>query len=250
MHPLKFFDTKVGHALHDLPYLYDFSSCPVDLIATVPGDQPGRITRAPSSTHYKQLYGPQRFSAVMASKTGHPTSQLPPSVLSPTDTFVIQQTSVGTKMSVPFIEQLARNYFVEDDRVTATMPHVLQNTCIVWPTEEFMWMAYRKSVGAPKTNISGTGYSGTCFLMPKYFHETDQEVLSQFAQYAPAADVIIDDGNSRIPRQPHIKTYARLLSDKTTRAVVGDGGEVSNVNGIAWFMLTSACISRGAQGYM
>jgi len=157
IHPVKFLRDFANFSLHDLPYLWDFSAAAVDLVATVPGDHRGRITNPPEREKYVPLYGPQRFAALMADKLSPSSSSysLPPSSLSNADAFVLQQTSIGTKLHVNFVEQLSRSYFAQDDRRESTMEHVMENARIVWPEEVYMRECSRKARGGklPKSNM-------------------------------------------------------------------------------------------------
>lgn len=49
---------------------------------------------------------------------------------------------------------------------------------------------------------------------------------------------------------PHIKTYTRLLNNNYLRSYDASSSTIQNdIDGFGWIMLTSACLSRGAQGY-
>ena len=49
---------------------------------------------------------------------------------------------------------------------------------------------------------------------------------------------------------PHIKTYTRLLIKEVLPSCETSSSTIQNgVDGFGWIMLTSACLSRGAQGY-
>ena len=82
------------------------------------------------------------------------------------------------------------------------------------------------------------------FFSSDGFNQSDRACLSQMSLYEPC-----EPSPLPIALSPHIKKYFRLLNGKTGEDDDdhNDRGEGSNY--LAWMMLSSACLSRGAQGF-
>lgn len=97
---------------------------------------------------------------------------------------------------------------------------------------------------------------GILFLHPEIFAKMEPDIQSRFFTYevtqAPQLQSVVN-------KTPHIKTYSRLMQKPSTPKPAEDGAaqdkEVSaaalsscTCYHLAWTWLTSACLSRGAQG--
>jgi hypothetical protein len=107
----------------------------------------------------------------------------------------------------------------------------LANIEVIWPSMDFVARTahtYSKRTSLPNIEMPSFG-----FFSSDAFNESDLLCLQRLKRYEIAAPEMIS-----IPTLPHIKTYARLLD-----------GEDRTKNYLAWAMLTSACLSKGAQGF-
>ena len=151
-----------------------------------------------------------------------------------------------------YMEQLTRNYMGEDDR-TASDDYAMERASIIWPTDGFSKECYARRIWAPVSHIAKAGYTGGMFLNPKQFEEMADDVKGLMKIYEPNP-CVGEDLNGEHYRIPHIKTYSRVMSevvkDKFLRDAKGVTAKFGDSLPVSWFMLTSACLSRGAQGYM
>lgn len=232
-------------SLHHFPRMYEFETSQVHLISTVPGFHPNNVDSdhlvrsSSSSLGFRVHYGSQRVAYILDKITEkskrkrklsekQPGHWLPSTLLSKNDKFIIQTTSIGSKWSSFELQDLMHHYMGENE---SDIDDPLANVEVIWPSMECMArtaQAYSKLTPLPNADMSGF-----CFFSSEAFNESDLLCLQRLKRYEPSSPEIIT-----VPALPHIKTYARLLQK--------DG---KNKKHLAWAMLTSACLSKGAQGF-
>jgi len=138
--------------------------------------------------------------------------------------------------------------------------NVLDRMDVVWPSMEFI-ESLNASISQTRKNNSLSKKkccTTTTFLSTKSFNSIDLACISRMVQYepCPSLPVLLQS----LP--PHIKTISRILGEpqNTTSQSNITNDEYHNeqkkmrkegtntVSDFAWIMLTSACLSRGAQG--
>ena len=207
---------------------------------------------------------------------------IPDWLLSDEDRLVLQPTSIGSDWTVRNLSHVVRSYLGQEqsqqqEESEESDADLLNRLDIVWPTEDYMRQVIRQQQeqqqhlgkDSPNTIVSTTsmrleGFAckndgegeggdddveverengGHLFLSSETFNKIDLDCLSRMVMYEPS-----------IPHQrhanmlvPHFKSVARLFqgSDYRLRKEYGCG-KCQEI--FSWFMLTSACLSRGAQG--
>ncbi len=239
--------------IDDVRKKYRFDRASVHLVSTVPGIHPGRF----SSHHLRQmpnkswriLYGPQRVADVLA-RLGESNIQsscenrnhiaanpwLPSNILSSKDRFVVQTSSFGSKWISSGVESLVRQYMGHDKHGACDDSEIdfIENLDLIWPTMDFM-----DNINEHHQKLSNG--KGDCshfvFLSSEGFNNTDLAIASQMKLYEHCTP-----SPSPMVMTPHMKTYARLLVEDR------NPGSTEH-NKLAWIMLSSACFSKGAQGF-
>ncbi|KAI2510685.1 hypothetical protein MHU86_3796 [Fragilaria crotonensis] len=237
---------------------FSFQDSQVHLIATIPGDHHGKF----GITHLGRkdgmptfLYGAQRVADVMERLTS-PKDQnikpwLPPQLLSNDDRLILQPTSLGGYWTASDMATLGRTYMGRD----AGDSKILESMDIMWPTNDFIQKSVRKptpsielctKVLVPSTPASeseeSNGASGYIFLASHVFNTIDVNVISRMVQYSHS-----NPNQVSSLRAPHFKSYARLF-EGNEYALRRDHGVGKAAEMFSWFLLSSACLSRGAQG--
>ena len=238
---------------------FSFQDAQVHLIATIPGDHHGKL----GVTHLGRkdgmptfLYGAQRVADIMerlsnpkdpnVSKPWFPSSEL----LSDEDRLILQPTSLGGYWTASNMANLARTYMGRDTRDS----EILDNMDIMWPANDFIQTCVRKKrplvagtkleslVTTESEREESNGTSGFIFLASHIFNTIDVNVISRMVQYTHSNPNQISS-----LRAPHFKSYARLFEGNEyalrSKHGVGKAAEI-----FSWFLLSSACLSRGAQG--
>ncbi|EEC49115.1 predicted protein [Phaeodactylum tricornutum CCAP 1055/1] len=250
--PMGFCRQELGwNSLRDLTKHFDFSKAQVHLVATIPGDRLSK-TASPS-----ELFGRQRVSAVMKRLSQGPTPRLPPILRSEDDRLIVQPTSLGSEWTRANMTEVVRSYLGHEDRDVSKVrdAQVFPRLDILWPTERFM-KAYRTGFagrGSPASVVCiGDAFDtkelvlfkeneGYLFLSSDTFSKIDLSCLSRMAQY----EVSVPLQRSCLP--PHIKSICRLFQGNDYR-LRQDYGLPKSEEIFSYFLLTSACLSRGAQG--
>jgi hypothetical protein len=232
-------------SLHNFPNMYEFETSQVHLISTVPGFHPNNVDSdhlvksSSSSLGFRVHYGSQRVADILDKVTEksklqrkisgkRPGPWLPSTLLSKNDKLIIQTTSIGSKWTSLELQDLMHHYMGESE---SDIDDPLGNVEVIWPSMDFMArtaQAYSKL--APLPNIDISGFS---FFSSEAFNESDLLCLQRLKRYEPSSPEMIT-----VPALPHIKTYARLLER-----------DEKDKKHLAWAMLTSACLSKGAQGF-
>jgi hypothetical protein len=176
----------------------------------------------------------------------------------------MQPTSFGGLWQEASLSELIRLYYdYGTHSANATSPgrahHLLEQTDIVWPTREYMSEVNHRgkkniprvpspdSVASIKTEtalgaVSSDTDGSFVFLSSISFNTIDFACISRMCMFEPSYP-------SQTPsnRSPHIKSFARVFEGDEYQLRKRYGLEKAEEY-MAWFMLTSACLSRGAQG--
>lgn len=251
------------HAAKSLRDGWDYNQAQVDLIPHIPGDYP--MERGSDEMF---CYGRQRVHQILQRRS----VTLPR--LSSEDRILVQPTSLGADWNVENLSQVIQSYLPKSK--VDMHDSILTRLDIVWPTDDWIQeirqgnepspsphtvdlsnvelevtrqehsslflsvslqcsmyscdhveTLYHKSSISFLVSISGTKKSDT-------FNRTDSSVLARMVQWEPTAQ----HTEASSPRVPHFKSAARLLHHRPSGVS----------EGFAWFILTSACLSQGAQG--
>lgn len=246
-------------SLLELSQRYDFEAAQVYLIPTIPGEYSNnRMNERKNKSSKgnkeppKLLWGRQRVESILQQKQ---------SLASSMDRLILQPTSFGADWTCSEMVHVCRSYMLghapdspTDDR------HFLERLDIVWPPQEAIhsWLngvrktieeddvkrsRYKRrspsSVVVESTNGGVGGQPCVLFLSADTFNRIEMGCLSQMAIYEtsgpPQRDPFL---------VPHIKTISRLLANNdNVRRCYGVAQDY-----LSWSMLTSACLSHGAQG--
>ena len=246
--------------LDDLEGRYAFEEAQVHLVPTVPGDHRGRHTAATDGAGRVRLFGPQRIADVVARiRRGEGDGRGGSLYLAPFGRLLLQSTSFGGRWSGKNFDDVARSYMGSDDRSkNATRENAGQDISpgsgardiadsvdIVWPSQRYLddvstMQAKRRRL----KDVDAVGQTSDpvddcrghfCFFPTQSFNTSDLSVISRMVQFENAVPSQLP-----WPISPHIKSVALLLD----RNVASNRFE----DAFAWFLLTSACFSRGAQG--
>ena len=248
---------------------YQFQDSQVHLIAHVPGDHPGRhtLTHLGKNGNRKQrnlLYGPQRMADIIdrLSHSGkHGEAWIPENFHSEKDRFIVQTTSFGGYWTRENMTQLVKSYFGLEQHGTSLEGGcdvaILNQMDIIWPTMKFMKTIHDRleaarspspesvlkldiKISTPVSAKDDIVSSGFVFLSSVAFNTIDLPCISRMSTYEPSSP------NQITPwRAPHFKSYLRLLESNKEILCKNYGKTEEN---LSWFLLTSACLSRGAQG--
>ena len=256
--------------LDDLWKRYCFENAQVHLIPTVPGDWTGPRRRQRNKTNPQQtlsLYGPQKVAEILAKirrkdkklqKSGKPPSFISTS----SDRLSVQATSFGGYWTRQNMEAICKSYLGPaslmhqvkgdpnddtDEDADSVSCDILDSLDIYWPS-----MSFFKSIAEQKTKRRKLDETVEeeikdyakhdpmkgfyCFHSSQNFNTNDLSVISRMIQYVPPETPQIP-----VVLCPHIKTVARILGDYYEN-------DSRFEHAFSWFMLTSACLSRGAQG--
>lgn len=256
--------------LDDLWKRYCFEDAQVHLIPTVPGDWTGPRRRKGNKSNPQQtpsLYGPQKVAEILAKirrkdkrlqKSGKP----PRFIFTSSDRLSIQATSFGGYWTRQNMEAICKSYLGPvslthqvkgdpdddtDEDADSVSCDILDSLDIYWPSMSFFKsIAEQKSkrrkldetveqeIQAYAKHDPMKGFY--CFHSSQNFNTNDLSVISRMIQYVPPKTPQIP-----VVLCPHIKSVARILGDYYEN-------DSRFEHSFSWFMLTSACLSRGAQG--
>mmetsp|Transcript_17221 Transcript_17221/g.19932 ORF Transcript_17221/g.19932 Transcript_17221/m.19932 type:complete len:867 (+) Transcript_17221:123-2723(+) len=259
--PTNFIKKYLGlSSLNEFRRNYRFDKACVNLVSTVPGYHPGRF----STKHLSKIsgeseerfdrrifYGPQRVSDILHRCK---LQNWLPSDDAKNDKLIFQTTSFGSHWKNNQFIYLIKQYMALDGDLSCIEDQaddVLKQAHIVWPTKKEM-KRIRNNTKANFGDMSDEDPPEDgqhfVFLSTEAFNEIDLSVLSCMTQYeVPKLSPI------NFSLSPHIKTYARVMHSK--KKYVNGFQKMIHKNkknedtDLAWVMLTSACLSRGAQGY-
>jgi hypothetical protein len=240
------------NTLDDFREAFRFEDAQVHLIATVPGEHGG--TR--SVTHLGRrdgratfLYGAQRVFDILHrlrdSKYGTPWIPAD-ALLSEDDRIICQPTSLGGRWTTSDMATLIRMY---TGITSANNLELLDRMDIIWPSFSFFqslatrWDERKKDPSlSDEETINFNNVGGYFFLSSESFNTIDVNVITRMVQYENNYPYPLSS-----PRVPHFKSYARIFegNDFSLRKNYGVG-KAAEI--FPWFLMTSACLSRGAQG--
>jgi hypothetical protein len=262
--PSTFLEKYLNLKLEDLPLAYAFETANVDLVSVVPcrrkflrsfdlkeGEEVEAL-RIPTvvpdgacvtcrlhelyqsnSGPFDVTYGAERCLELLE-RHKHKIRQLGSS-----DRVIWQPTSIGKGMQIQ-----ALNYYMD-----CFMPDDMDTWSKI---EDKKQKLSRLSLIWPEETLSGT--SGLCFFTPEILMNMDEEVLEQMVTYVPWTNFAADS-KEVLDHSIHIKSIARLLSDTeegTDETIASQSLPpftcACKCRKLAWFLLTSACMSEGAQG--
>jgi Tyrosyl-DNA phosphodiesterase len=245
----------------DLERVFDFSKAQAKLVPTVPGDyQVNDATNVtgPTTTARKLLYGQERVADCLKHVS------LPPSLLTDQDRLIFQPTSFGGDWNQRNMAYLVRSYLGEQQNSEMRDRTLLERLDIVWPTDHFVREASRNPAGrstplAIAERSNGFNMNGrsknldttteadrmeqAClFLSSETFNKIDLTCLNRMVMFEPS-----NPPQQPVVLSPHFKSVARLFHGSDYR-IRRDYGASKCEEYFSWFLLTSACLSRGAQG--
>jgi hypothetical protein len=252
--------------LRHLERNFDYSKSQVHLVATVPGDQEGRLSRHHNHASQSEApehfyYGRQRIAHLLKELSGSRQPWLPPILLHKEDRLVFQPTSFGADWNRSNMSEMVRSYLGLDDD-PGTDKNLLERLDIVWPTGDFMHevlgtVAGRQSPDSvtaaeagflpaasldPDTLKDEEANKAFIFLSSEAFNKIDLSCLSQMVMFEPSVP-----SQHPLTLPPHFKSVVRLCEGNDYRLRKDYGFKKCEEN-FSWFLLTSACLSRGAQG--
>jgi len=162
-------------------------------------------------------------------------SILLPRPLDAKDIFIAQPTSIGAKLKKLFIESFLDHYMPEN--------HVVNwdpQWRLVWPTMDFEQIHLASSSTSFLTSPSRV----LLFLNPASFDNMEEGIKSKFTTFVPNRAPKIQPITSVMG--PHTKLYMRLMGQPIV--AMSPSSDACSCCELAWCLLTSACLSRGAQG--
>jgi hypothetical protein len=183
--------------------------------------------------------------------------------LSDQDRLIIQPTSFGGNWKQGNFTNLIRLYFVHGisdgtDTSFGRTERFLGQTDILWPSLDYMNEVNqnRSQVRVPSPDsvanavnpdddvatASGKPHGSFLFLSSVAFNTIDLACLSRMSMFEPSIP-----SQTVTNRAPHIKSFARVFEGNEYQLRKDYGVEKAE-ECLSWFMLTSACLSRGAQG--
>jgi hypothetical protein len=122
-----------------------------------------------------------------------------------------------------------------------------ENWRLVWPSDQYMrdihqsLSAICNPLFSPSSSSSFADYpQEVLFFEPKTFALMEPDIQSQLYCYSCNTSLI---NNHRVP---HIKSYTRVYHNQESDKKEAD--KKCGCYPVAWSVLTSACLSRGAQG--
>jgi len=249
---------------------YRFQDSQVHLIAHVPGDHKGRHTLAHLGKNFNRkqrsfLFGPQRVSDIVErlSESGkHGKAWIPEWLHSEQDRLIVQTTSFGGYWTRENMTLLVQSYFGCETFGTSLEggcdEGLLNQMDIIWPTMKFMKNVYDQwkpnrllspEYGVAELDLDTTidqpakdevVAAGFVFLSSTTFNTIDIRCISRLSTYETSNPNPLSS-----IRAPHFKSYIRLLG-RNREQLGQEYGEAEE--NFSWFLLTSACLSRGAQG--
>jgi Tyrosyl-DNA phosphodiesterase len=286
--PLEFLQKYMGFNSFDhLVRNYQFDKAQVHLIATVPGDYHGRtrVRHLGSDPNAREfLYGRQRVADIIARLSTTTSEWFPEMLMTKHDRLILQPTSFGANYTRRDMADIVRSYLGYDVNTEENErdlkrrqkgswlfenhsdQSLLERLDIVWPSKKLVDTVVRchsksltvspRSVGDPDSDNqlfhskeeqaqkyahAPSDHSRFLFLSCRVFNTTEMSCLSQMVMYEPSVP------EQRPPLIPHIKSVSRIFG--------GDEGKMRSDYGLdkaesyfSYFILTSACLSHGAQG--
>jgi len=274
----RFVDRDIS--LQNLSNRYHFEEAQVHLVSTVPGDYPGQVPvvqgRRPQMT-----YGANRVESILkridATGLGKSLNDgrpwIPETLRDKRDQLLIQPTSLGGNWKQDDLEALVEAYLCDEFEKKDDASSIIERLNIIWPDFDYFhrmkasrratWKkclaqegitkeAHQKQRKGKDRNaaqalLEDKSWSGDMFvfLSSEAFSKLERSVIGRMSLFQMS-------NNMRENLMPytsvalHIKSVCRLLKfsgKERCEKKNEDEGEY-----IQWFLLTSACLSKGAQG--
>eukprot|EP00980_Cylindrotheca_fusiformis_P029815 scaffold23891_cov132-Cylindrotheca_fusiformis.AAC.10 len=162
------------------------------------------------------------------------------------DSLILQPTSIGNDLRVRNLAHIGKSYL--GCQPTEGNHSVLDRMTIVWPSLQFIASASSAGLGEQqvasklsifdekKTTRGEEPSSNFVFLSAAGFNSCDMDCLCRLAQFEVSNPI------QRAQKVvPHFKSIARICQNR--KLCEGKGKDT-----FSWFLLTSACLSLGAQG--
>jgi len=270
-----------GLSLSGLRTRYKFEDAQVHLVSTVPGHYKGSIPRKgldSALSNYKPhiTYGPQRVSFILSRLLDAYHMQLAnnskksrrlvgpmwiPKPLWPAmQQLIVQPTSLGGNWTRQSLEEVVAKYLQKDVEEDDMNDDLLEELDIIWPSEDFFASMKEKRQAVWDLNQHTKAASIISrrmkaekkkpkrerlhvFLSSDSFADLDRSVISRMALFETSLPLQMPFTSSSL----HIKSIYRLLDlNDNQNSQSSDRTEAKER--FSWFMLTSACLSKGAQG--
>ena len=270
-----------GLSLSGLRCRYKFEDAQVHLVSTVPGHHKGSIPRkgldSTLSTYKPQItYGPQRVSFILSRLLDAYHMQLTnnskksrrlvgpmwvPKPLWPAmEQLIVQPTSLGGNWTRESLEEVVAKY-LQKDPGKDTDDDLLEEVDIIWPSEDFFALMKEKRHAVWELNQHTKAASIIArrmkaetkkpkrerlhvFLSSDSFAGLDRSVISRMALFETSHPLQMPFTSSSL----HIKSIYRLLDLNDKQHSKSSDCRTEAKEHFSWFMLTSACLSKGAQG--
>ena len=270
-----------GLSLDGLKCRYKFEDAQVHLVSTVPGHHQGSIPRKglnPTLSTYrpKITYGPQRVSFILSRLLDAYHMQLanyskksrrlvgpmwiPKRLWPAMERLVFQPTSLGGNWTRESLEEVVEKY-LQKDKEEGTDEDLLENIDIIWPSEDFFALMKEKRSAVWETNKHTTAASiirrrmqaekkkpirerNHVFLSSDAFARLDRTVISRMALFGTSHPLQMPFTSSNL----HIKSIYRVFDLQNNQYSKKSSECTEEKELFSWFMLTSACLSKGAQG--
>jgi hypothetical protein len=263
MGPLDFINKYCGLSFHEFAAAFTFVDAGVDLVSVVPGrsrvpdvaentapapaDRSNSLQAMKDSECFKEgcqpcaaalsylardskrrvRYGAERMEELL-SRHSHRLSR----PLGPEDLLIWQPTSIGTKLAYHHLQYWLDSY-TAGDAVTShnSSQSKFNDLRLIWPEDK------------PGDQAK------PCFFSPSGLTDMPYDAHTQMYTYESRAVPGMADSYQLLPYAPHLKSYMRVINDSVTASGAGAGpGMHCSCISLAWFLLTSACLSHGAQG--
>ena len=270
-----------GLSLAELPRRYKFEDAHVHLVSTIPGHQRGSIPPrgldCTFSTYKPNItYGPQRVSFILSrlmnpyhmqlannskkSRKSVGPMWIPKALWPAMGQLVSQPTSLGGNWTRESMEEVVAKY-LQKDLDEEKKNDLLEEFDIIWPSMDFfinmkkerdaLWKENQHTQAA--TVISNRMKAEKkkpkrerlhVFLSSDSFADLDKSVMSRMSLFETSLPLQMPFTSSSL----HIKSVYRLLDFDDNQKTTASSSCTKAKEYFSWFMLTSACLSKGAQG--
>ena len=265
-------------SIRQLERNYNFHTAQIQLVTVIPGEYL-TIPANDNSTDNKMmssakgkgsipfLNGQERISNILQQVELSIPLKCRNFLYSDEDQIIVQPTSFGGGWNLMNMAQLIRSYLGinSKNRISNYMNdyHAIRRLDIVWPTNHFVqstkerikfhgsrsWnMKLSKTITdrtIPMSNTTETSNGGFLFCSSEAFNNNDLTCLNRMVMFEPSLDQPHVRGKFSLI--PHFKSVSRLIGQRT--ALHTKYPKLPRYEEyFSWFLLTSACLSRGAQG--
>ncbi|KAG7373597.1 tyrosyl-DNA phosphodiesterase [Nitzschia inconspicua] len=254
-----FMTQHFGCPLRHFADRFHFYTAQVFLVPVVPGDYHGPTTKQDIYQHH-YYYGHQRVQYILKTFGKHtPRNSKKTRDKSKSDRLILQPTSLGADWDRHNFASLVRGYMGypppsdDDDR---NDDWVIKQADIVWPSDKNIakWTGGTTLDDAipiiedgqdtlePPEYYNSHSSGGFLFNSSDTFNRCEVSVLSRMCHYQSTVP------QQQVPdRVPHFKSVARVI--RNHNADIFHTVQVGQAETyLSWFLMTSACLSHGAQG--